>query len=183
MRVGRSPSLARMHKAEPYATGAGVTCPMEGCELGILLAGARGGALLLPLAAGCGRLARGAGTALHLGRRLGYRNLAGGGGLSRHERLRLVDLLVLGGDDLFGLRRRRRRMELGSEEHDEAAFFVDLVAHQSLVLRIVQQLAQLLGAVPARLEVGALLLNPFEEFVGSGAGIDVETMNFEDVAQ
>src|ERR1019366_10211234 len=102
MRVGRSPSLARMHKAEPYATGAGVTCPMEGCELVILLAGARGGALLLPLAAGCGRLARGAGTALHLGRRLGYRNLAGGGGLSRHERLRLLALPALGGGGFFG---------------------------------------------------------------------------------
>src|ERR1035441_10489236 len=102
--------------------------------LRILLARARGRAFLLPFAAGSRRLARGAGTALHLGRRLGNRDLAGGGGLSGHERLPLVDLLVLGGDDLFGLRRRSRRMELRAEEHDEAAFFVDLIAHQPLVL-------------------------------------------------
>src|ERR1035438_8611952 len=74
-----------------------------------------------------------------------------------HERLRLVDLLVLGGDDFLGLRRRSRRMELGAEEHDEAAFFIDLVADQPLVLRIVQQLAELLETVLARLEIRPVL--------------------------
>src|ERR1039457_2650870 len=64
--------------------------------LRILLARPRD-ALLLTFAAGNRRLARGAGTALHLGRRLGNRNLAGGRGLSGYQRLRLVDFLVLGG--------------------------------------------------------------------------------------
>src|SRR5450759_2248513 len=150
---------------------------------GIFLAGARSGTLLLTFAAGSRRLARSAGAALHLGRQLGNRDLAGGGGLSGHERLRLVDLLVLGGTHLYGLRRRRRRMERGAEEHDEAAFLVDMVAHQALVLRIVQQLAELLEPVLARFEVGTLLLDPIEEFIGGGAGIDVETVNLEDVPQ
>src|ERR1035437_8160738 len=117
------------------------------------------------------------------GRRRGRVLPAPGWGATRSERLRFVDLLVIGGAHLYRLRRRRRRMELGAEEHDEAAFFVHLVAHQALILRIVQQLAELLEAVVARLEVGTLLLDPIEEFVGGGAGIDVETMNLEDVAQ
>src|SRR5450759_2534633 len=150
---------------------------------GIFLAGARSGTLLLTFAAGSRRLAGGAGTALHLGRQLGNWDLAGGGGLSGHERLRLVDLLVLGGSHLYRLRRRRRRMELGAEEHDEAAFLVDLVAHQALVLGIIQQLAELLEPVVARFEVGTLLLDPIEELVGGGAGIDVEAVNLEDVAE
>src|ERR1039458_6257516 len=150
--------------------------------LRILLARARD-ALLLTFAAGNRRLARGAGTALHLGRRFGNRNLAGGRGLSGYQRLRLVDFLVLGGDHLFGLRRSSRRMELGAQEYDQAALFVHLVAHQAFVLRIVQQLAELLEPVLARLEVGTLLLDPIEEFVGGGAGIDFETVNLEDVAQ
>src|ERR1019366_5454622 len=65
-------------------------------ELGIFLAGARSRTLLLAFAAGSRRLARGAGAALHLGRQLGNRDLAGSGRLSGHERLRFVDLLVLG---------------------------------------------------------------------------------------
>src|ERR1039458_118421 len=108
---------------------------------------------------------------------------AGGRGLSGYQRLRLVDFLVLGGDRLFGLRRSSRRMELGAQEYDQAALFVHLVAHQAFVLRIVQQLAELLEPVLARLEVGTLLLNPIEEFVGGGAGIAFETVNLEDVAQ
>jgi hypothetical protein len=58
--------------------------------------------------------------------------------LSGHERLRLIDFLIFGRDYLYRLRRRRRRMEFGAEEHDEAAFFIHLVADQALILRIVQ---------------------------------------------
>src|SRR5260370_40375688 len=65
------------------------------------LEGARGWALLLAFAAGSRLLARGSGAALHLGRRLGDRDFAGGGRLSGYERLRLPGLLVFGRGDLF----------------------------------------------------------------------------------
>src|ERR1035437_10367233 len=76
-------------------SGRGLAPPQ--LPLGILLAGARGGTLLLTFAAGSWRLARGSGAALHLGRQLGNRDLAVGRGLSGHKRLRLVDPPVPGG--------------------------------------------------------------------------------------
>src|ERR1035437_578493 len=76
-------------------SGRGLAPPQV--PLGILLAGARGGTLLLTFAAGSWRLARGSGAALHLGRQLGNRDLAGGRGLSGHKRLRLPHPPLLGG--------------------------------------------------------------------------------------
>jgi hypothetical protein len=83
-------------------------------------------------------LARSAGAALYLGRRFGNWDLAGSSGLSGHERLGLVDLFVLGGNHFDRLRRGRRGVKFGAKEYDEAAFFIDLIAHETLVLRIVQ---------------------------------------------
>ena len=74
-------------------------------------------------------------------------------------------------------------MELGAQVDDQALLFVGLDAHQALVLRVVQQFAEFLEAVFAPVEIGLLLPDPLDQFVGQRAVVDFEAMGFEHVAQ
>src|SRR4051812_34488833 len=100
----------------------------------ILFARARRGAALLRRAIATRSFARCTRTALRLGRRLGNRDFAGRGGLTGHERLRLV-LFFLGLSHGFRLRRRGGGMEFRTQEHDETLLFIGLIANETLVLR------------------------------------------------
>src|ERR1019366_8734861 len=62
-------------------------------------------------------------------------------------------------------------------------FFVGLDSNQSLVLGIVQQLAEFLEAIAVPVEAGLVLMNPLGQFVRHGAVVDVQAVRFEDVAQ
>src|SRR5262249_24969614 len=79
-----------------------------------------------------------------------------GGRLSGDDRLRLVFLRLLVGHRLrLGLL-DRRRMELRTQMDQQAHFLMRLYAHQQLVLRIVQELTELLKAVALPIERGLL---------------------------
>src|SRR5690242_7644406 len=122
---------------------------------GLLLAGAGGPLLGLAVAGGLTRRAR---AALRLGRQLGNRDLAGGGGLAGNQGLRLVHFLFDFGQG-FRLRWGSRRMELGAQMDDEAFLFVGFDARQALVLRVVQQFAEFLETVAPPVEVRLVLLD------------------------
>ena len=74
-------------------------------------------------------------------------------------------------------------MEFGAQVDDETSLFVGLVAHQAFILRIVQQLAELLETVLAPVEFGLLLAHPFGQFVRQRAVVHLEAVRFQHVAQ
>src|ERR1019366_1037934 len=90
------------------------------------------GTLLVAILAAAGTLARDARAALGLGRRGRNRDLAGGRGLARDQRLRLVFFLFFDHRDRFRFGRRSGRMELAAQVDDQALFFVGLYANQAL---------------------------------------------------
>src|SRR5206468_1172865 len=55
--------------------------------------------------------------------------------------------------------------------------------HQQLVLRVIEQLAELLEAVILPVEIRMLFLHPTGQFFGGSTVVDLDAMGFEHVAQ
>src|ERR1051326_7629479 len=136
--------------------------------------------LLGPVAPGL--LARRPRPARRFGRNRAERNLARRRRLAGNQRLRFV-LFSLDLRHRFGLWRRSGRVKLSAEIHGEPFFFIRLDAHQSLVLRKIQQLAELLEAIFAPVETGMLLLHPIGQFLVWRTVVDFQAVRFEHVTQ
>src|SRR5260370_3719509 len=104
--------------------------------------------------------------------------------LAGHYRLRPVVFLWLFVGSGFGRRLRNGgRMELRSQADQQSRFGLRRYAHQELILRVVQKLAELLKAVSLPVEVRLLGPDPFRQDLVGGSIFHLDAVRFEHVAQ
>src|SRR5579863_1287343 len=100
------------------------------------------------------------------------------GGLAFHVRLGLLYLFFDFGRSLWlGSGRLGRRIELRAQiHHHHALLLVRLQANYGLVLRVVQEFAELLESVGRCIEAGMFLFEPLTQFFDRHAVFDIEAM-------
>src|SRR2546423_12662844 len=107
-----------------------------------------------------------------------------GGRLAGYYRLRAVVFLGLLVRNRFGHGLGYgRRMELRSQVDQQALFHRGQYAHQELILRVVQKLAELLETVSLPIEIRLLRSDPFSQNLVGSPVLHLQAMRFEHVAK
>src|SRR6185437_6719324 len=103
------------------------------------------------------------------------------GRLSFHDGLRLIFFLFNNG--LGSNLGQSRRIEFRAKMHDQAAFLIRFGSDDRFVLRIIEELLELLESEFGKIKIRVFGLHPLFEFLRRGALLEFHAMGFQDVPQ